>query len=101
MPPPLVTEGAGAPPTPLPLPSLPPLTLPRHIRTRWWCEDDWVARTTLSPPCSLTEIMSSVKDSIAKDDSACGSSSGSVSSTEDRSRKTSTTSQTKRGEVYV
>uniref|UniRef100_A0A8D8LS60 Bestrophin homolog n=2 Tax=Cacopsylla melanoneura TaxID=428564 RepID=A0A8D8LS60_9HEMI len=56
---------------------------------------------TLSPPGSLTEIMSSDKDSIAKDDSACGSSSGSVSSTEDRSRKTSTTSQTKRGEVYV
>ncbi|XP_026687142.1 uncharacterized protein LOC103520084 [Diaphorina citri] len=54
-----------------------------------------------SPPGSITEIMSSDKDNPGKDDSACGSSSGSVSSTEDRSRKTSTTSQTKRGEVYV
>ncbi|XP_014243731.1 bestrophin-4 isoform X1 [Cimex lectularius] len=36
-----------------------------------------------------------------RSDSACGSSSGSTSSNEDRSRKTSVTSQHRRGEVYV
>ncbi|KAL1130865.1 hypothetical protein AAG570_012106 [Ranatra chinensis] len=55
--------------------------------------------TTLAAPGATAATVAQITD--VTDDSACGSSSGSTASTDDRSRKASVTSQQRRGEVYV
>lgn len=52
-------------------------------------------------PLVLTELNNTLTVNDRDDSNGSGSSSGSVSGGDDRSRKASVTSQAKRGEVYV